>query len=106
MVWPSSFPAGTQGYMIDRIGDELARADLQSEIRVAINDAINVYQKEQFRFNETFTATFYTVSGQQNYNILTDVTFPNVVSPQQFFHISWMTITIPPAVFDMPRINP
>jgi hypothetical protein len=92
--------------MKDRIADELMRADLTTQIAAAINDAITVYQKERFRFNETFTATFQTVVGQQNYTSFTDVNYSNVAGPMQFYHIDWCTITIPPAVFDLPRIQP
>lgn len=106
MTWPSSFNPGTLGYMIDRIGDELARADLSTQIQVAVSDAITQYQKERFRFNETFTATFQTQVGQQNYNTITDTNFTNIAGPQQFYQIDWMTLTVPPAVFHMPRYQP
>jgi hypothetical protein len=92
--------------MQDRIADELMRDDLTSQISIAVSDAINIYQKEQFRFNETFTASFQTVVGQQNYNTLTDPNFPNLTNTTQFFHIAWVTLTVPPAVFDLPRIAP
>jgi hypothetical protein len=107
MTWPSAYPAGTLGYMIDRIDDDIVRSGtLTSEITNAVNDAILIYQKERLRFNETFTATFQTVSGQQNYNALTDASFPNITNYQQFYYIDWMTITVGYAVFDMPKIQP
>lgn len=107
MTWPSSFPAGTLGYMIDRIDDELQRSGtLNTQIQNAINDAILVYQKVRLRFNETFTTTFQTVGGQQDYNTLTDPSFSNIAGPQQFFCIDWMTITVGFAVFDVPRVQP
>jgi hypothetical protein len=106
MTWPSPFPVGTQGYMKDRIADELMRSDLTTQIAAAISDSINIYQKERFRFNEEFEASFVTNVGQQNYTALTDASFPAINSFQQFYNIDWVTITIPPAVFDLPRINP
>lgn len=107
MTWPSTYQPGTMGFMIDRIDDEIKRSGtVNDRIQIAIVDAINIYQRERFRFNETFTTTFLTVGGQQNYNVFSDVNFPGVAGPLQLFHIDWLTITIPPAVFDMPRIQP
>lgn len=107
MTWPSSHAPGSMGYMIDRIDDELKRSNtINDRIQVAICDAISIYSRERFRFNETFTTTFLTVGGQQNYNIFSDVNFPSITGPQQIYHIDWLTITIPPAVFDMPRLQP
>jgi hypothetical protein len=95
------------GWMIDRIDDDLKRiGTISDRIQNAIVDAINSYQRERFRFNETFTTTFLTVGGQQNYSIQSDVNFPAVTGLQQIYHIDWLTITIPPAVFDMPRMQP
>lgn len=107
MTWPSTFAPGTLGYMIDRIDDDIVRSGtLNSEIQNAVNDAILIYQKDRLRFNETFTATFQTVGGQQNYNALTDASFPNIASYQQFYYIDWLTITVGNAVFDVPRYQP
>lgn len=107
MTWPSTYQPGTMGFMIDRIDDELKRqGTINDRIQIAIVDAINVYQRERFRFNETFTTTFLTVGGQQNYNVFSDPNFAAVAGPLQIFHIDWLTITIPPAVFDMPRLQP
>ena len=111
MTWPSTYPVGSLGYMQDRIADELMRSDLSSQISVAINDAITTYQRDRFRFNETFTCQFVTVVGQQNYNAgnttFTDASFPTVTfSPRTFFEINDLLITIPPAVFKMSRIQP
>jgi hypothetical protein len=107
VVWPSTYNYGTLGFMIDRIDDELTRnGTLTSQISQTIYDAIAIYQRERFRFNETFVTQFTTVVGQQNYNMFTDASFPNVSGPQQIYHIDWMTITLPPAVFDVPRIQP
>jgi hypothetical protein len=107
MTWPSTYAPGTMGYEIDRIDDELKRnGTISDRIQNAIIDAINIYQRERFRFSETISTTFTTTGGVQNYQIFTDPAYANVVSPQQFFNIDWLTITIPPAVFDMPRIQP
>jgi hypothetical protein len=107
MTWPSSYAPGTMGYLVDRIDDEIKRSGtINDRIQTAIVDSINIYNRERFRFNETFTTTFYTVGGQQNYNIFSDFNFPSVGGPQQIYKIDWVTITIPPAVFDMPRYQP
>jgi hypothetical protein len=107
MTWPSTYASGTIGFMIDHIDDELKRSGtINDRIQIAIVEAINSYKKERFRFNETFTTTFLTVGGQQNYNIFSDINLPSVTGPQQIYKIDWLTITIPPAVFDMPRIQP
>lgn len=105
MAWPSSFAPNTLGYMKDRIADELMRSDLSTQIAAAITDAIAIYQKERFRFNESFTTSFQTIVGQQNYNLFTDPNFPNVISTQQIFHFDYVLITIPPAVFYLTRVN-
>lgn len=107
MTWPSSYQPGTLGFLIDRCDDELKRAGtINDRIQLAIVDAINIYQRERFRFNETFTTTFLTVGGQQNYSLLSDPNFAAVANLQNVFKIDWLTITIPPAVFDMPRLQP
>jgi hypothetical protein len=106
MTWPSPFAPGTLGFMKDRIADEIMRDDLATQTELAIQAAILTYQKELFRFNQTFSAEFQTVVGQQNYTTMSDPSFPAIVSPIQFFHIDWATITVPPAVFDLQRIQP
>lgn len=107
MTWPSTYPWGSMGFLIDRIDDELKRnGTINDRIQIAICDAIELYAQERFRYNETFTTTFLTVGGQQNYNIFSDINFPAVQGPQQIYHIDFLTITIPPAVFDMPRLQP
>lgn len=66
MTWPSTFAPGTLGYMQDRIGDELARSDLSTQIAACITDAITIYQKKRFRFSDNFFF-FNTVIGQEFY---------------------------------------
>jgi hypothetical protein len=106
-MWPSTYAQGTLGYMQDRIDDELMRnGTLTTQIAQCITDAIAIYQRERFRFNETFSLQWTTVVGQQNYNVFSDVNFPNVASPQQILKADWLTITLPPAVFDVPRLQP
>lgn len=89
-----------------RIEDELSRSDLTSQIATCINDAILIYQKELFRFNETVTATFPTVISQQNYSTVTDTNFAGVATFQQIQAIDWMTVTVGVSNFDMPREQP
>lgn len=52
--------------MKTRIADDIKRSDLTTQIGVAINRAIEFYEKERFFFNET-SGTFVTVSGQESY---------------------------------------
>ena len=111
MTWPSPYPSGSLGYMQDRIADELMRGDLTTQIAQCITDAIGIYQRERFRFNETNSTTFVTNVGQQNYNAgnttFTDVNYPNVtLSPRTFYSIEKLMITVPPAVFEMTKIQP
>lgn len=107
MTWPSTHAAGTMGFLIDRIDDEIKRSGtVNDRIQIAIVDAINIYARERFRFNETFTATFPTVIGQQNYSVITDASFPSLTGTQQIYHIDWLTYTSGTSVFDVPRIQP
>jgi len=98
--------------MLDRIDDELMKnGTLNSQIQLAVSDAIAIYQKQRFRFNETQSCYFMTNVGQQTYNAanttFTDPSFPNItMSPQTFYSIEKLLITIPPAVFEMQRIQP
>lgn len=57
----------TLATLINRISDELARDDLESQIRYAINDAIAAYESERFYFNESRALTFSTVASQEFY---------------------------------------
>lgn len=50
-----------------RIADELARADLTSQIAYAVTDAIAAYQDERFFFNESRAITVTTVADQEFY---------------------------------------
>lgn len=56
----------TYGGMQDRIADEIARTDLTSQIRLAIQSAIRHYEIERFWSNET-QATLTTSSSQVYY---------------------------------------
>lgn len=56
----------TFAQMKTRIADDIKRSDLTTQIGVAINRAIEFYEKERFFFNET-SGTFSTVSGQESY---------------------------------------
>jgi len=52
--------------MQQRIADDLDRTDLSTQIKLAINRAIEFYQTEPFWFKET-SSTFPAVSGQEEY---------------------------------------
>lgn len=59
----------TLAIMKARIADELGqRTDLDSQIALAITDAIAAYQNERFHFTERRTITFPTVAGQEFYD--------------------------------------
>lgn len=57
----------TYGVMQDRIADELARTDLASNIRQAIQSAIRHYERKPFFFNET-RSTLSTSDGAFSYS--------------------------------------
>lgn len=62
-----------------RIADELARADLTSQISLAVLSAIQFYRDERFTFKET-VATFSTVAGQEWYTSATATFLPTMES--------------------------
>ncbi len=66
----------TKSLLITRIADDLARADLTSQIGNAIDDAITHYQVQRFFFNETRLATFVTVAAQSTYTSSDDADVP------------------------------
>lgn len=57
----------TLGDLKARVADELARADLTSQIALAIDDAIDEAATNRFWFNEARGLTFPTVIGQEYY---------------------------------------
>lgn len=59
-----------------RIADEMARADLTSQIGLAITDAIRYYQNERFAFNESRDITFNTVAGTDFYGASANADIP------------------------------
>lgn len=61
-----------------RIVDELARADLSTQIAYAISDAISFYQGERFIFNESRDVTFSTVAGQDFYGTAANAAIPTL----------------------------
>lgn len=68
MPWPSSYSAGTMGFLIDKIDDQLKRSGtLTSQIQQCVTDAISVYQRHRFRFSEGYDYNFNTVIGQEFY---------------------------------------
>jgi hypothetical protein len=62
----------TLGIMMDRIADELARADLTSQISDAIRSAINYYAGEHWFFNEVADFSFTTSSSLEIYPVPDD----------------------------------
>lgn len=81
MTWPSSFSAGTLGYMIDRIDDELKRSGtINSQIQQCITDAIAIYQKHRFRFTEGYDYNFNTVAGQEFYATASTIAISNAAN--------------------------
>lgn len=70
MTWPSTYAAGTLGYMSDRIDDETKKSGtLTSQIQACISDAITIYQKHRFRFSEGYDYSFDTAVGQEFYQV-------------------------------------
>jgi len=57
--------------MQTRIADELVRGDLSSQIKSAIQSAIDFYETQRFWFNET-RSTIATVDGTEYYDLPTD----------------------------------
>ena len=100
MTWPSSFSPGTLGYMKDRIADEIARADITSQIAVAVSDAITIYQRQRFRFSESRDSTFNTVIDQEFYTSADNPAISNL------FYFDYLTIQVGFANFDVPRYQP
>lgn len=86
-----------------RIATELARSDLTTQIASAISDAIAIYQKERFRFNETVPGTaitFATVSGQAVY---TSSANANI---ETLFSIDYMLLTIGSQIIPLQQDTP
>jgi hypothetical protein len=101
MTWPSTFAAGTLGYMKDRIGDELARSDLSTQIAQCITDAIAIYQPHRFRFSESRdVCNFNTVVGQEFY---TSADNANIAT---LFLFDYIVVTIAGANFKLTRRQP
>lgn len=95
--------AGTQGDMKTRIAQELARADLTTHIANAITDAIGIYQKERFRFNENIpdnAKSFVTVAGQAIY---TSADLADIATVQAF---DYMLMKVGITLFQLKREDP
>lgn len=58
------------------IADDLARSDLTTQIANAITAAIEHYKTERFFFNESYSASFSTVSTQSAYSSADDGDIP------------------------------
>lgn len=77
----------TLGTMKTRIADELARADLTSQIALAIVSAISFYETRRFWFLET-EATFNTTSGTDAYTSATATFISTLIDDDS------MTVTV------------
>lgn len=102
MTWPSGFAAGTRGYMIDRIDDELKRSGtMNTQIAACIADAIAIYQKQRFRFSESRTVcTFSTVADQEFYGSSDNAAIATL------YAFDYITVQIGNAQFEMTRYQP
>lgn len=68
----------TFGTMQDRIADEIARTDLTTQIKRAIQTVIRHYERERFFFNEN-QATFTTSISQEYYQESDFASAPSIV---------------------------
>lgn len=100
MTWPSTFAQATQGYLKDKIADQLARADLTTQIAECISDAVVFYQPHRFVFSEGRDTTLSTAVGQEFYTSSDD---PLIAS---LFAFDYITIQIGTAKFDIQRYQP
>ena len=86
----------TYADMQARIANELARADLTDEIKLAIQDAIADYERQRFYFNEDrLVPSFTTVIGQEFYTITDDPdidTMPHLDSVTLYAFLSRYTL--------------
>lgn len=83
-----------------RIADELARADLTSQIALAITDAIRYYQNERFAFNESRDITFSTVATQDFYGAAANASIPLM------FAFDYLIVYIGGVPFELKRKPP
>lgn len=102
MAWPSTFPANTLGYMLDKIADQIARDDLTTQVAECVNDAIVFYQPHRFIFSEGRDTSLSTIIGQEFYGVADDP----LLGPAGLFAFDYITVTIGTAQFDMPRVQP
>lgn len=66
------------GDMKTRIADEIADSTLSSQIILAINSAIQFYERQEFYFN-TKTGSFPTVAAQEYYGAAANADIPNII---------------------------
>lgn len=62
--------------LVAQIEDDLARSDLNTQVRTAIETTVNNLKVKRFWFNETRTATFVTVADQSTYTSSDDTDIP------------------------------
>lgn len=95
--------AGTLDDMKTRIASELARSDLTTQIANAITDAIGIYQKQRYRFNETVpddAKTFATVQGRATYGAADNANIPTMLK------IDYLLMQVANTIFALKREDP
>lgn len=88
--------------MLDKIADQIARADIPTQIAECVNDAILFYQPHRFIFSEGRDTSLSTAIGQEFYGVADDV----LLGPGGLFEFDYITVTIGTAQFDLPRVQP
>lgn len=65
--------------VVNRIGDESLRTDMNGQIKLCIQDAIRHYEGERFWFNQFRDRTFTTVPGQEFYGTTEQPDIPYIL---------------------------
>lgn len=86
--------------MKTRIADELMRSDLDSQIALAITEAIEFYQKQRFYWNELDNVTFSTVAAQAAYTSTEEPYIPTAYDMDSVF------VTVSGNEYEVKRIDP
>lgn len=76
---------GTLLQLKQRIASDLTRDDLTSQIADAVGDAIKLFARERFWFNQSRSLTFNTVVGQVAYGVAEYSVIPNIVQIDDIF---------------------
>lgn len=95
----------TLGGMKARIAREIARSGMSQQIEDAINDAILIYQKERFKFNEAkpFTPVTFNTVAAQPYYLLSAIAG---IGQNGLFHVDYINLTIGSTVTELDREIP